>query len=50
MTKAVFLTYLHTLMLSFITGTKDKRVLRGGSFIDSIDGSFNHLGKLNDDV
>jgi hypothetical protein len=33
-------------MLSFMTGTKDKRVLRGGSFIDSIDGSFNHLGKL----
>jgi hypothetical protein len=23
-------------------GTPDKRILRGGSFIDSIDGSFNH--------
>ena len=24
-------------------GTPDKRVLRGGSFIDSLDGSFNHM-------
>jgi len=24
-------------------GTKDKRILRGGSFIDSIDGKYNHL-------